>query len=100
MDGVGVVVVCAVGREVVHDGTPHILAVLDDSLDIAHGLHSGGIFVGVGRRDATKDAMVVHREIAEGFGIVVLDAGGDECFNLCHDRVDLGCLERCVGLRA
>ena len=38
--------------------------------------------------------MVVHREVAEGFGIVVLNAGVNEGVNLRHDGVDLGCLER------
>ena len=97
MDGVGVVVIRVVRGEMVHDGTSHVFAILDDSLDVSHGLHGGCVFACVGRRDAPEDSVVVHREVAKRFGIVVLDAGADERIDLRNNGVDLRRLERLFG---
>ena len=70
VDGCGVVMIRVVRGEVVHDGSSHVLAVFDDRLDVAHGLDGRRVLVGVGRRDATEDAVVDDREIAKRLGVV------------------------------
>ena len=73
-DGGRVILIDAMGREVVHKLHADLVASFDGGLDVARGLLCWGVFGGIACRDPLKEAVVDDTELAKVADGVVFNA--------------------------